>query len=121
MLTPQSVSNELRTKKSVPQESTHQPSNPTHLLIHSMTLQRGTEIPLQIHAVGHNSPLMILTLINSGATGKLIDIDYVWSNNLHTQRLLQIIPICNVDGTLNEAGYISEVMDLIVQYKGHSE
>ena len=53
--------------------------------------------------------------------GKFIDIDYVRLNNLHTQHLPQAIPIYNVDGTLNESGYITEVVDLIIQYKGHSE
>src|SRR5882724_8500683 len=74
MLTPQSIANELKTKQSMPQESSHQPSNLTPLLIHSTTLQRGTEIPLQIHSLGSNSPPMIVALINSGATGKFIDI-----------------------------------------------
>jgi len=31
------------------------------------------------------------------------------------------IPVYNVDGTLNDAGYITEVVDLIVQYGDHSE
>src|SRR5882724_7644275 len=40
----------------------HQPPDLTPLLVHSATLQRGTEIPLQIHAVGSNSPLLIVAL-----------------------------------------------------------
>ena len=83
----------------MPKESSHQPSYLILLLIHSMTLQRGTEIPLQIHAVGSNALLLVVTLIKSGATGKFIDIDYVWSNNLCTQHLPQAIPIYNIDGT----------------------
>jgi len=84
-----------------------------------MTLLRGIEIPLQIHAIGSNPPLLILSLINSGAMGKFIDIDYVWVNNLCTQWLPRAIPVYNVDGTLNKAGYITEVVDLIIQYKSH--
>ena len=86
-----------------------------------MTLWGGTEIPLQIHAIGSNSPLLIVTPINLGDTGKFINIDYVWSNNLCTHCLPRATPIYNVDKTLNEASYITEVVDLIVQYKGHSE
>jgi len=41
--------------------------------------------------------------------------------NLCTQHLPRAIPIYNVDGTLNEVGYITEVMDLRVQYKSHLE
>src|SRR5882724_1736533 len=121
MLTPQSIAKELKTEQAVPPTSSHQPPDMTPLLVCSMTLQRGTKIPLQIHAVGSNSPLLIVTLIDSRATGKFIDIDYVQSNNLHTQHLPWAIPIYNIDRTLNEAGYITEVVDLIFQYKGHSE
>ena len=32
-----------------------------------------------------------------------------------------MIPVYNVDGTTNEAGHITEVVNLIVQYKYHSE
>src|SRR5882724_7108119 len=41
--------------------------------------------------------------------------------NLKPRHLLRVIPVYNVDGTPNEAGHITEVIDLIVQYKDHSE
>src|SRR5882724_13214961 len=68
-----------------------------------------------------NTPLVINALIDSGATGKFIDVDYVRSKNLRTQCLPRAIPVYNVDGTLNDAGYITEVIDLMVQYGDHSE
>ena len=91
----------------MPQKYSHQLPNQTPLPVCSMILQRGTEIPLQIHAVGSNSPLLIVALIDSGAMDKFINIDYVQSNDLCTQHLPWAIPIYNVDGTLNEAGYIT--------------
>src|SRR5882724_8687458 len=109
MFTPQSTVNELRSEQAMPQKSSHPPSHMNPLLVCSMTLQRGTEIPLQIHVVGSNAPLLIVALIDLGVMGKFIDIDYVQSNNLHTQCLPQAIPIYNIDGTLNEVGYITEV------------
>jgi len=57
-----------------------------------MTFQRGTEIPLQIHAIDSNALLLIVTLIDSGATGKFIDIDYFQVNNLHSTSL-ELSPI----------------------------
>jgi hypothetical protein len=45
----------------------------------------------------------------------------VKSNRLPTRKLSQPIPVFNVDGTANEAGSISEVVDLIIRYDGHSE
>src|SRR5882672_9058857 len=64
---------------------------------------------------------MITTLINLGATRHFINIEYVWSKNLWTQHLPRAIPAYNMDGTLNEARYIMEIVDLIFQYKDHSE
>jgi len=71
--------------------------------------------------MGSNFLLLIVTLIDLGATGKFIDIDYIWLNKLHTQCLSRAIPLYNGEGTLNEAGYITKVVDLIFQYEGHSE
>src|SRR5882724_13016049 len=79
MLTPQSIPTEPRTEQPMPQESSHQPSYLTPLLIHLTTLWRGNGIPLQIHAIGSKSLLLIVALINLGATGKFINIDYIQS------------------------------------------
>ena len=38
-----------------------------------------------------------------------------------TKTLSQPIPVYNVDGTLNEAGSITEVVDLVLRYITHSE
>src|SRR5882724_11827302 len=69
MLTPQSPVAEPKTKKAVPQEFSSQPPDLTLVLICSTTLQRGMELPLQIHTIGSNTPMLISTLIDSGATG----------------------------------------------------
>src|SRR5882672_6734662 len=90
-------------------------------LVCSTTLQSGMELPLCIHTIGSNTPLLINALINLGATGQFIDVDYVRSKNLCTQCLPRAIPVYNVDGTLNDAGYITEVVDLMVHYGDHSE
>src|SRR5882672_2828180 len=116
MLTPQSPVDEPKTEKAMPRESSRQPPDATPILIRLSTLRRGTELPLRIHTIGSNTPLLINALIDSGATGQFIDIDYVRSKNLHTQRLPQAIPVYNVDGTLNDAGYITEVVNLMVHY-----
>jgi hypothetical protein len=61
-------------------------------------------------------------LVDSGATGRFIDRDYVKANRLTTRTLSTPIPVRNVDGTPNgETGYITEAVDLILRYKNHSE
>ena len=63
----------------------------------------------------------INSFIDSGATGQFIDHHYAKSNQLHTWKLSEPIPVYNVDGTLNEAGSITEVVDLILRYQNHLE
>ena len=60
-------------------------------------------------------------LLDCGATGSLIDKDFVRSKGMNTRTLSHNIPIFNVDGSPNEAGQISEVVDVVLRYKTHSE
>ena len=60
-------------------------------------------------------------LIDSGATGRFISKQFVKANRITTRTLSHPIPVYNVDGTLNENGAITEVANLILRYKGHTE
>jgi hypothetical protein len=60
-------------------------------------------------------------LIDCGATGQFMDRAYVERNRLTTRKLLRPIPVYNVDGTLNEAGSITEIVDVILRFNDHSE
>ena len=61
------------------------------------------------------------SLVDSGATGNFIDREYVCSHRLTTRRLSKPVPVFNIDGTPNEAGSITEVVDLVLRYRNHSE
>ena len=56
-------------------------------------------------------------LLDSGATSRFIDRDYVKANGMTTRTLSTPIPVCNTNGT----GTITEVIDLILRYQNHSE
>jgi len=60
-------------------------------------------------------------MVDTGATGDFIDQDFVTRAKLLTCKLSQPIPVYNMDGTLNEAGSICEVVDMIMTYDRHSE
>src|SRR5882724_7066386 len=60
-------------------------------------------------------------LINSGATRMFIDIKFMRMKNIQTHRLPRAILVYNIDRTPNEARHITKVVNLIVQYKDHSE
>jgi len=60
-------------------------------------------------------------MVDTGATGDFIDQDFVVRAKLPTCKLSQPILVYNVDGTLNEARSIREVVDMIMTYNQHSE
>src|SRR5882724_8549838 len=77
MLTPPSpVTIEPKTKPVVPEHPTPQLAE-TPLLVGSATLRRGTDIPLCLNTVDSNTPMSVEALIDSGATGMFIDIEFV--------------------------------------------
>jgi len=63
----------------------------------------------------------IKALLDSRVTGSFIDRDFIHSKRINTQTLSCNIPVFNVDGFPNEAGQISEVVDVLLCYKTHSE
>jgi hypothetical protein len=60
-------------------------------------------------------------LIDCGATGRFIDIEWAKLNNIPTRPLINPIPVYNVDGTANDAGMITDITDIILRYDKHSE
>ena len=60
-------------------------------------------------------------LVDCGATGQFMDRRYVERNRLTTRRLTRPIPVYNVDGTLNDSGAITEIVDAILRFNDHTE
>jgi hypothetical protein len=60
-------------------------------------------------------------LIDCGATGCFIDIEWVKLNNIPTHPLTNLIPAHNVDSTASDAGTIMDIANVILCYEQHSE
>jgi len=56
----------------------------------------------------------VKALLDCKATRSFIDRDFVHSKGMNTWTLLHNIPVFNVDGSPNEAGQISEVVDVVL-------
>ena len=84
---------------------------------------RGTSLllPVEIGTMDTSELHSIKALLDSGATRSFIDRDFVHSKEINTQILSHNILVFNVDGSLNEAGQISKVIDILLCYKTHSE
>jgi hypothetical protein len=55
-------------------------------------------------------------LIDCGATGCFIDIEWAKINNIPTRPLTKPILVYNVDSTANNAGAITDIADVILRY-----
>ena len=96
---------------------------PSKLVIASTekSTKKSLNIRVSIETTDTGEVKSLSSLVDSGATGKFIGRDYVKANRLTTRTLSVPIPVFNVDGTPNSAGSITEVADLILRYKNHSE
>ena len=79
------------------------------------------KLKVEIETIDTSEQNSITCLLDSGATSEFIDQDYAKSRHFNLVKLRQTILVYNVDGILNEAGSISEVVHLILCHKNHSE
>jgi len=84
---------------------------------------RGTSLllPVEIGTTDTSKLYSVKALLDSRATGSFIDRDFVCSKEINTRTLSHNILVFNVDGFPNEAGQISEVVDVLFHYKTYSE
>jgi len=95
---------------------------PKLLLISALDVQ-GTSLllPVEIGTMDTSELHSVEAFLDCRATGSLIDRDFVCSKGMNTRTLSHNIPVFNVDSSPNEAGQISEVVDVVLHYKTHSE
>jgi len=84
---------------------------------------RGTFLllPVEIRTMDTSELHSVKALLDCRATGSLIDRDFVCSKRMNTWTLSYNIPVFNVDSSPNEAGQISEVVDVVLHYKTYSK
>jgi len=84
---------------------------------------RGTSLllPVEIGTTDTSELHFIKALLDSGVTESFIDRDFIHSKGINTWTLSCNIPVFNVDGSPNEAGQISKVIDILLHYKTHSK
>jgi len=87
------------------------------LVIRSLELGlRSIMLPIHLKTMDTMEESSTEAMVDTGATGDFIDQDFVTQAKLPTCKLSQPIPVYNVDGTLNEAGSIHKVVDVIMTY-----
>jgi len=92
------------------------------LVIRSLDLDaKCIMLPIHLKTTDTMEETSTEAMVNTGATRDFIDQDFVTGAKLPICKLSQPIPVYNVDGTLNEARSIREVVDMIMTYNRHSE
>jgi hypothetical protein len=94
---------------------------PKRLVIATTPSDNSLNIDVEIEMTDTMMKRNTNVLVDCGATGLFVNAEYVCSNNISTRHLTTPIPVYNVDGTVNEAGAITEIADVILCYKGHAE
>ena len=96
-----------------------------HLVIDTLDKKEGRRrsltLKIELQTTDTAETKSVTALLYSGATGMFIDREYVKKNSFTTRMLSNPIPVRNVDGTPNEAGSITDVVELNMQYRNHVE
>jgi len=83
---------------------------------------RGTLLlPVEIGTTDTSELHSIKALLDCGATGSLINRDFVCLRGMNTQTLSYNILVFNIDSFPNKVGQISEVVDIVLRYKTYSK
>ncbi|KAG9219610.1 hypothetical protein CCMSSC00406_0006068 [Pleurotus cornucopiae] len=61
------------------------------------------------------------SMLDCGASDSFIDQEFVKKNNIKTKKLANPAVIRNADGTANNAGRVTEKVEMRMRYKGHVE
>jgi len=92
------------------------------LIIRSLELDvKCIMLPIHLKTTDTMEETSTEAMVDTSATGDFIDQDFVTRAKLLTCKLSQLILVHNMDRTLNEAGSIHEVVDMVMTYDRHSE
>jgi hypothetical protein len=96
-------------------------SFPAHFVVDALDEteghRRSLTLKAELQATDTGEIKSVQALLDSGATGMFIDTEYVKASRFSTRTLSYPIPVRNVDGTLNEAGSVREVVELVLRHK----
>src|SRR5277367_1184860 len=94
---------------------------PSSLTISSTPGLNSLHIQVELETTDTVTVIKMCALVDSGATGRFINSEYVKSRKIATRTLSRPIPVSNVDGSPNEAGSITEVVSCILCFEAHTE
>ena len=94
---------------------------PRRYVVTSTPLENSLHLKVEIVTTDTQQLISFMALLDCGATGIFVDQGFVDQNGITTRTLSRPILVYNIDRTLNKAGSICEVVDVVLCYKDHSE
>jgi hypothetical protein len=94
---------------------------PKRYVVASTPSPKSLHLKVELQTTDTREVLATNALLDCRATSLFINTEYVKQKRLTVQNLARPIPVYNVNGTLNEAGEISGIVDVVLWYKGHTE
>ena len=76
-------------------------------------------LSIEISTTDTSEVYSVKAFLDFGAMGNFIDKDFVCMKGINTQSISCPILVYNIDGSPNETGQISEVVDVVFHYKTH--
>jgi hypothetical protein len=94
---------------------------PRKYMVASTPLENSLHLKVEIVTMDTQQLVSFMALLVCGATGLFIDQGFVDWNRITMRTLSRPIPVYNIDSTLNKAGSICEVVDVVLCYRDHSK
>src|SRR5258707_14598758 len=94
---------------------------PPTIYVLSKNSPRSLNIQVQLTSLTSLASVSMSTLLDSGATGMFINWSFMQKHQLETTQLPQPILVCNVDGSPNENGSVTEEVHITLCFRHHSE
>ena len=92
-----------------------------HFVIAANPSTNSSELPVLMQTTDMSNIHLTKGLLDCGVSDMFMSSDFMKQKHLMMKLLTHPIPVYNVNGTLNEAGSISEVINVMLWYCDHSE
>ena len=79
------------------------------------------QLSIQIQTTDTGELFGLEALLDSGASGLFIDLEFVKAKRINTHQLTRPIPVNNVNISPNKRGPIQEIVELVLLYDRHHE
>ncbi|KAF4569440.1 hypothetical protein EYR36_009231 [Pleurotus pulmonarius] len=94
---------------------------PSSYKISALPGKLSLDIPVEVQSTDTQHRCTLQALVDCGATGVFMHPRFADAHGFTRRKLSAPIPVFNVDGSPNENGSISEVVDLVLRFKDHTE